>query len=81
MSSALPCGTPSTMSKRTMSPSSLSPASKRDGAADLPGADQRDLVACHGNASFFCGAECEARDGPRLTANPEAEQGSGRRRG
>jgi hypothetical protein len=28
----------------------LQPGKERQRAADLPGADQRDLVACHGNA-------------------------------
>ena len=31
----------------------LEPGKQRDRAADLPGPDQRDLVACHANASFL----------------------------
>ena len=30
----------------------LEPGEERQGAADLPGADQRDLAACHANALF-----------------------------
>ena len=46
-SSALPCGTPSMMSNRMTSPSSLSRDQMRQSAADLSRTDQSDLLARH----------------------------------
>ena len=47
-SSALPCGTPSTTSNRTTSPKFLLRREMGERAADIAGADKRDLVASHG---------------------------------
>ena len=48
MSSALPAATPPNTSNSTTSPSSFRPIEVGERAADIAGADQGDLVACHG---------------------------------
>ena len=55
----------------------LEPGQQGDRAADLPGADQRDLVACHANASFWRAPIPGRGTASRLSANPGGGQGGG----
>ena len=54
----------------------LEPGEQRDRAADLAGANERDLVACHGEC-LVLRAPGSGAGRPPLTANPRGGQGDG----
>src|SRR5439155_18106333 len=71
MSSAFPCGTPSTTSNSTTSPSSFNPASKASVPPIWPAPIRAILLRAMSMSSSWGGG----RDGAGLTAKPAGRQG------